>query len=136
MEIKFEIPDDKVKYFSGNAKNKIVEHTTNYTIDIINEAEKVELSTHQGDAESEVTAYHVRCAANKFRSISSAKKKKTGMTVLKILSDFLLVLVGFMFLPDQFVSKSEFNVGYFLLFVLVLTLAIITTIISQFWGEE
>jgi len=136
LEVKFEIPDDKVKCFSGNAKNKIVEHTKNYAIDIINEAERMELSTHEGDAPSEVTSSHVGHAVNKFRSISGVKKKKTGMTVLKVVSDLLLLLTGLMFLPEKFVSGNEFNVVYFLFFALALTAAIITTIISQFGGED
>ena len=136
MEVKFEIPDKKVEYFSGNAKNKIVDHAKEYTIDIINEAERIELSTHEGDAPSEITSSHVGHAANKFRSISRVKKKKRGMTILKIISDFLLLFAGFMFLPDKFVSGNEFNIGYFLCFLIILTVAIILTIVSQFGGED
>ena len=136
MEVKFEIPDDKVKYFSGNAKNKIVEHAQNYVVDIISEAERIELSTHEGDAPSEVTSSHVGHAVNKFSSIRIVKKKKRVKIILRIISDVLLLIAGFMFLPERFVSENSFNIGYFLAFLLVLTIAIIATIISQFGGDD
>lgn len=137
MEVKFEIPEDKVKNFSGNAKNKISEYAQNYALDIISEAERIELSTHIGDSPSEVTSSHVGHAANKFRSISSVKKKKIGNTIFKIVSEILILIAGIMFLPDKFVTENKtFNIIYFIIFLVVLSSAIITTIISHFLGGE
>ncbi len=137
MEVKFDIPDDKVKYFSGNAKNKISEYSRNYALDIISEAERVEFSTHIGDSPSEVTTSHLGHAVNKFRSISGAKKKKVGLTVFKIISEFLILIAGIMFLPDQFITENKsFNIIYFIVFIIVLTAALITTIMSHFLGGE
>lgn len=136
MDVKFEIADDKVKNFSGNAKNRIIEQSKNYALDIINEAERIELSNHEDNSPSEVTSSHVGLAAKKFRSISRTKKKKRKMVVLKIVSEFLIFIAGIMFLPDKFVTDSVFNIAYFVFFLAVLTAALITTIVSHFWGGE
>lgn len=42
MEIKYEIPDDKVRSFTGSAKRRLQEQAQKYTLEIISEAEKVE----------------------------------------------------------------------------------------------
>lgn len=137
MEVNFQIPDDKVKNFSGNAKNKITEHAQNYALEIISEAEKIELSTHEGNSPSEVTSSHVSHAANKFRSISSVKKKKTGVIILRIVSELLILLAGIMFLPDNFVTTNKsLNIGYLIFCLILLALACITTISSHFLGGE
>lgn len=136
MEVKFDIPDDKVKNFSSNAKSKIVQHAQGYVIDIISEAERIELSLHEGDSPSEVTSSHVGHAANKFRSISSVKKRKIGIKILRFISDFLILVTGLMFLPEKFVVENTFNVSYFIIFLLVLTSALITAGISQFGGGD
>ena len=137
LEVKFEIPEDKVKNFSGNAKNKISEYAQNYALDIISEAERIELSTHMGDSPSEVTSSHLGHAVNKFQSISSVKKKKVGVTVFKIISEVLILIAGIMFLPDQFITENNnFNIIYFIIFLIVLSAAFITTIISHFLGGE
>jgi len=137
LEVRFEIPEDKIKNFSGNAKNKIIDHAKNYTLDIINEAERIELSTHEGDSPSEITSSHVGHAANKFRSIRGVKKRKTGITILKIVSEVLILATGIMFLPEQFITEnSSFNIVYFIIFIAVLAAALITTITSYFLGGE
>ena len=137
MEVKFEIPEDKVKSFSGNAKNKISEYAQDYALDIISEAERIEWSTHIGDSPSEITSSHLGHAVNKFKSISRVKKKKVGLTILKIISEVLILITGIMFLPDKFVSKGgNFNIIYFVIFLIVLAAALITTIISYFLGGE
>lgn len=40
MEIKYEIPDDKVRSFTGSAKRRLQEQAQKYTLEIISEAEK------------------------------------------------------------------------------------------------
>lgn len=137
LEIKFEIHENKIRNFSENAKNKIVDCTKGYTLDIIEESEKIELCTHEGNYPSEVTSSHVECAANKFRSIRAVKKQKTITKILKIISEVLLFASGVMFLPEQFVTgDGSFNIIYFIIFLIVLTVALITCIISYFQGGE
>lgn len=137
MEVKFDIPEEKIENFSGNAKSKIVEHARNYALDIISEAERIELSTHEGNSPSEITSSHVGHAANKFGSIRGVKKHRLGILILKIISEVLILATGVMFLPDQFITtNNEFNVIYFIIFIMVLASAIITTIISYFLGGE
>ncbi|MBO7245285.1 MAG: hypothetical protein J6V56_00805 [Clostridia bacterium] len=136
MEVKFEIAEDKIKHFSGNAKTRITEYAKNYTLDIISEAERIELSTHEGDSPSEITSSHVSHAANKFRSISGVKKKRRGLIILKIVSELLIFITGIMFLPDQFVREGTFNIVYFIIFIVVFSAALIATIVSHFLGGE
>ena len=136
LEVKFEVAEDKVKYFSGNAKTRIAEHAKNYTLDIISEAERIELSTHEGDSPREITSSHVGHAVNKFRSIRGINKKKRGLTILQIVSEVLILITGIMFLPEHFVKDDTFNIGYFIIFVMVLSAALITTIVSHFLGGE
>lgn len=136
MEIKFSVPEDKVKYFSGNAKTRVVETCKNYTLELISEAERIELATHEDGSPSEITSSHVSQAAKKFRPFSIVKRQKIGSTVLKIISDVLIFCTGIMFLPDQFVKNNSFNIAYFVFFLLMLSAAIITTVVSQFLGGE
>lgn len=55
MEIKYEIPDDKVRNFTGSAKRRLQEQSQKYTLEIISEAEKVEELIRENGASTEIT---------------------------------------------------------------------------------
>ena len=78
----------------------------------------------------------IKYAVNKFRSIRGINKKKRGLTILQIVSEVLILITGIMFLPEHFVKDDTFNIGYFIIFVMVLSAALITTIVSHFLGGE
>lgn len=137
LEIKFEIPEDKIKDFSCNAKSKIIDYAKSCTLDVINEAERIELSGHEEGSPNEITASHVGQATNRLRSMRGVKKHKSGITVLKIVSEILILITGIMFLPEQFITENNsLNIVYFIIFIVILASALITTITSHFIGGE
>nr|WP_300818403.1 hypothetical protein [uncultured Acetatifactor sp.] len=55
MEIKYEIADDKVRNFTDSAKNRLQEQSQKYTLEIIDEAEKIENLIRENGASTEIT---------------------------------------------------------------------------------
>ena len=136
LKIEIEIPDEKVECFSNNAKNDIGKYAEKYTLDIISEAERIELSTHEGNSESEITSTHVAQSANKFKLNNTVRRKKTFLNVVKAISEIFLFFAGILFSTDKFVVNQEFNLWYFILFMFVFTIALIATIMSYTLGGD
>lgn len=133
MEVKFEIPDDKVVDFSGNAKNKIVEQAKEYTLEVISEAEKIEWALHEDDASTEITSGIVTQAARKFRSPSRNKNQKLLKTIISIVAEFLLFIAGLIFIPEWFMTKEHtLNIVFLVLYLILFAAALGATIVSHF----
>ena len=73
MEIKYEIADDKVRNFTDSAKNRLQEQSQKYTLEIIDEAEKIENLIRENGASTEITDNIVFQAVRRNRT----EKKKS-----------------------------------------------------------
>lgn len=134
MEIKFEIVDNKVQNFTGSAITALTEHARKYTLEVINEAEKVEKLTRENGAAPEITNNTVFQAARRNKTV---RKKSRGLTIIRIIAEIALYVSGIMFLPDAFVTDGgAFNLGYFILFLIVTMAAIVAIIAMHFMDGE
>jgi hypothetical protein len=134
LEIKYEIADDKVRNFTDSAKNRLQEQSQKYTLDIIDEAEKIENLIRENGASTEITDNIVFQAVRRNRT---EKKKSIKIIVIRIVAELLLFISGLMFLPEMFItSESTFNLEYFVIFAIITLTALITTIVTYFLGGE
>ena len=134
MEVRYEIADEKVCNFSESAKNRLQEQAQKYTLEIISEAEKVEELIRETGASTEITDNIIFQAV---RRNKTSKKKRIGITITRIIAEVLLFVAGILFLPEQFItSDGHFNLLYFVVFLIITLVAIITTIITHFVGGE
>lgn len=134
MEIKYEIPDDKVRSFTGSAKRRLQEQAQKYTLEIISEAEKVEELIRENGASTEITDNIIFQAVRRNRT---EKKKNLKIVLVRVLAEILLFISGLMFLPEMFVTTDgTLNMGYLVAFLLVTLIAFIVTIVTYFIGGE
>lgn len=134
MEIKFQVAADKVKNFTESAKSRLVKQVEEYTIEIINEAEKTESLFRENGASPEITETSIIQAVRRNRTVKKESKKKI---ILRIIAESLLFISGLMFLPDYFItSDGKLNMIYFLIFIFITLSALIITIITHFMGGE
>lgn len=134
MEIKYDIADDKVRNFTDSAKSRLQEQSQKYTIEIINEAEKVEELVRENGASTEITENIIFQAV---RRNKTEKKKNIKIVVLRIIAEILLFISGLMFIPEMFItSEKTLNLGYFIAFIIITFIAFVITIITYFAGGE
>lgn len=134
MQIQFDISDNNLTFFSQGAKNRLLEQAKLHTLDIISEANKVEDMIHENGASQEITENIVVQAIRRNKTI---RKKRMGTIILKIFSEFLLLLSGLLFIPNLFVkSDGSLNLIYSIFFLIVLTASLILTITMHFKDGE
>jgi hypothetical protein len=89
LEVKFEIPEDKVIHFTENAKKRLIDEAQKYTLDIVNESERTEELLREDGASSEITnstviqavrRNHTVCPPRKNRQKTYAKNRMKRMT--------------------------------------------------------
>ena len=114
MEIKFQIPDDKIQNFTDDAKKRLKEQSQRYTLEIISEAERVEKIIRENGASTEITDNIIFQAV---RRNKMEKKKSLKFILLRIAAEILLFISGLMFLPDKFITAEKHSI-YYILFVL------------------
>lgn len=134
MEIKYEIADDKVRNFTDSAKNRLQEQSQKYTLEIIDEAEKIENLIRENGASTEITDNIVFQAVRRNRT---EKKKSIKIIIIRIVAELLLFISGLMFLPEMFItSENTFNLEYFVVFAIITLTALITIIVTYFLGGD
>lgn len=134
MEIKYEIPDDKVRNFTDSAKSRLQEQSQKYTLEIISEAEKVEELIRENGASTEITDNIIFQAV---RRNKTEKKKSIKIILIRIAAEVLLFTSGLMFMPEKFIaSDNTFNLGYFVAFALITLVALVATIVTYFVGGD
>lgn len=134
MEIKYEIPDDKVRNFTVGAKGRLQEQSRKYTLDIISEAEKVGELIRENGALTEITDNIIFQAV---RRNKTEKKKNFKIIFIRIVAEIFLFISGLMFMPEKFItSENTFNLGYFVAFAIITLIALIATIATYFIGGE
>lgn len=134
MEIKYEIPDDKVHNFTESAKSRLCDQSQKYTLEIINEAEKVEELIRENGASTEITDNIIFQAVRRRRA---GKKKSVTIIIVRIVAEVLLFIAGLMFVPEMFITENNtFNLEYFVIFAIVTLIALIATIVTYFIGGD
>lgn len=134
MEIKYEDADNKVCNFTDSAKSRLQEQAQKYTLEIINEAEKVEELIRENGASTEITDNIIFQAV---RRSKTEKRKSIKIILIRIAAEILLFVSGLMFMPEKFITpESTFNLGYFAAFAFVTLIALVTTIVTYFVGGE
>lgn len=134
LEIKYEIADNKVRNFTDSAKSRLQEQSQKYTIEIINEAEKVEELVRENGASTEITENIIFQAV---RRNKTEKRKNINIIVLRIVAEVLLFVSGLMFIPEMFItSEKTLNLEYFIAFIIITFIAFVITIVTYFVGGE
>lgn len=134
MELKYEIADDKVANFTDSAKNRLQEQSRKYTLEIINEAEKVEELIRENGASTEITDNIIFQAVRRNRT---GKRKNIKIIFVRIVAEVFLFVSGCMFVPESFITADNtLNLGYFIAFAIVTFIALIATISTYFIGGE
>lgn len=134
MEIKYEIPDDKVRSFTGGAKKRLCEQAKTFTIEIVNEAEKVEGLIRENGATVEITENIVFQA---IRRNKTGKKKNVKIIVMRVFADLFLFVSGLMFIPEMFITSDKtLNITYFIGYIIVTLIAFIFTVVTYFIGGD
>ena len=134
LEIKYEIPDDKVRSFTGGAKKRLCEQAKTFTIEIVNEAEKVECLIRENGATVEITENIVFQA---IRRNKTGKKKNVKIIVMRVFADLFLFVSGLMFIPEMFITSDKtLNITYFIGYIIVTLIAFIFTVVTYFIGGD
>lgn len=134
LEIKYEIPDDKVRSFTGGAKKRLCEQAKTFTIEIVNEAEKVEGLIRENGATVEITENIVFQA---IRRNKTGKKKNVKIIVMRVFADLFLFVSGLMFIPEMFITSDKtLNITYFIGYIIVTLIAFIFTVVTYFIGGD
>lgn len=134
MDIKFQISDNKIRNYTSKAKEELSNVAEKHTLEVIREANKVDEIWRENGVSQQITPNHIIQAS---RRTKISKKKGILFILLKIVAEFLLFVAGLLFLPEKFTkSDGSFNLLYFLLFLGVLTTALILTICMHFKEGE
>lgn len=125
MSLDIQIPDDDLKGFSGEARDHLKKATGEYATDLIEEANRIEAGRNSTGGPPEVTRGMVNDAKVLLRRGLGVPKKSWGMRILRVVAAVLSLCVGIMY--DETKLQSG---GYMLLFILAVTVAILSVTIS------
>lgn len=131
MEIKYTIEDRKLQNFTDEAKTKLSEQSQKHTLEIINEAGKIEESLREYGATSEITGNIIFQAVRSLKN-RPIRKHKWVTVVLKILSELLLFVAGCLFSQENFAE----NPAQFYWFCGIFCVAVILTVALHFKEGE
>lgn len=125
MEIKIKIQDEKLNNFSANAILRIQSEAEQHTMDVIEEAEKVEGIIREDGATKEITESIVYQA---IRRTKTERKPMKRNWLFNPISEISILFVGMMFKTESFLTpEGKLDVFYLLLFLFVLTVALLST---------
>jgi len=119
------INDGDLNGFNTKAKDKLIESTTEFINNLIEESNRLEASHNNTSNEPEITSSMVNDACVLLRRGLSQPRKNIGIKILRILSAILSMLVGFLYDP----IKLQ-NGAYMFVFIFIITIAIIIVTIS------
>lgn len=120
-----EISNDKLKGFNDQAKVKLYEATNEFIDELIEESNRLESSHNTISNDPEVTSSMVNDAQMLIRRGLNQPKKGLGLKILRIAAAVLSLLVGVLYDSTKLQSG-----GYMLIFIGVITAAILTVTIS------
>ncbi|MCF5716794.1 hypothetical protein GS629_00415 [Aeromonas veronii] len=119
------ISNEDLKGFNEQAKAKLAEAATEFIGDLIEESNRLESSRNTSGNEPEITSSMVNDARILIRRGLTQPKKDFGLKILRIAAAVLSLLVGVLYDSEKLQSG-----GYMLLFIGVITAAILTVTIS------
>ena len=131
MKVEYDIEDTKLQSFTDEAKSKLVEHTKEYAMTIINESEKIESALREHGVVPEITGNIVFQAVRSTKN-RPRKKYKWALSLLKIFSELLLFLAGCLFNQDNFAKDTT----QFYWFCAIFFVATILTVALHFKEGE
>ena len=119
------IPEEDLNGFNENAKGKLSEASNEFIGDLIAESNRLESSRNTTGNDPEITSSMVNDAKILIRRGLIKPKKSIGIKIIRVIATILFLLVGIMY--D---SKKLQNSSHMLLFIFIITAAILTTTIS------
>lgn len=120
-----EISDNDLKGFNNQAKAKLSEAANEFIGDLIEESNRLESTRNTTGSDPEITSSMVNDARVLIRRGLAQPKKGMGLKMLRIAAAVLSLLVGVLYDSEKLQSG-----GYMLLFIGVITSAILTVTIS------
>lgn len=120
-----EISDGSLKGFNDQAKAKLSEAAVEFVEDLIEESNRLESSRNTTGNDPEITSSMVNDAQVFIRRGLTQPKKGLGLKILRIAAAVLSLLVGVLYDSTKLQSG-----GYMLIFIVVITAAILTVTIS------
>lgn len=132
MPIKVEITDDKLTYFSDEAKNELQKHMEKHAIEVIDETNRLEASMREDSYTPEITRVLVNKAINKYKNQFNVGKKTKFSIIIKLISTITILLTGLIF--DFNAIKT--STVHLIIFIIFLTIAIISTTVMYTSKED
>lgn len=126
MPIDIKIEDNDLVGFNQQAKDELVNSITEFSDDLITEANRIESQTNSTSQGPEVTSSMVRDAKVLLRHKLGKPQTSTGSIILKILATLFVLLSGIMYQPDKLKAVDEYMVFY----IIVIALAILFTTLT------
>ncbi|MBN1169387.1 hypothetical protein JXA63_05895 [Candidatus Woesebacteria bacterium] len=123
--MQIQIPDQDLKGFNEKAKEKLSEATTEFVSDLIEESNRLEASRNTTGDDPQITSSMVNDARVLLRRGLSLPKKGIGIKSLRVVSAILSLSAGMLYDTTKLQDS-----GYMLLFIVVITAAILTVTIS------
>ncbi|HZE72963.1 MAG TPA: hypothetical protein VE135_25915 [Pyrinomonadaceae bacterium] len=126
MPLDLQIPDDDLKGFSDQALDRLKEATVEYVINLIEEANRIEAGRNSTSGPPEVTRGMVNDARVLLRRGLSTPRTSWALRILRVIAAVLSLFAGIMYNENKLQSGA-----YMLLFILVVTAAILAVTISS-----
>lgn len=123
--MKIDVPDSDLKGFNDQAKQKLSAVSSSFVADLIAEANRIEATRKTTGGDAEITSSMINDAGILLRRGLATPKKGNGVKVLRVTSAILSLSVGMLFDTQQLQNSA-----YMLLFIGVLTAAVICVTIS------
>lgn len=128
--MKVEVDDNKLKFFSNEAKDLLQEGANDYIVDVIKEAERIEAGTRGRKNTPEITAPYVRQASKSNFRLRQGKPMKS--IVAQIVSSISILFAGLLYDKTAF-STNQWQL---LVFVLVLVVVGVFTTLTFVWEDR
>lgn len=130
MKLEIDIPEEKVQYFSQDAKTELKEQSIRIALEIADEASRIEEGRRLPTAHSEITQSIVKEAAAQPR-MTVSRKKNYKIKIIQAIA-FISTLIS-----GNLLDTSKFTeTNHVIWFIVVLFVAIATTIYSIFNQEN
>ena len=122
MRVEFDISDDKVQWFSKEAKSELKKQSEKIIDEIVNEASRIEASRRLPDSTSEVTQSNVKEAAT-FRKLLYEKPPSFWNKIIQAVAFISTLVAGCLLDLSAFT-----NLSHVIWFIVILFIAIVANV--------
>ncbi len=122
MDITFAVEDPLLEGFSEEAKKSLTTVCSEYAVDIIREAKRIEQNDRVTGSKVEVIASHIREAKRIYRK---APRRNTGIIVAYVILDILLIALGIMFDKTKLLNSTWYLLIYIAIAIITIVLEIV-----------